>query len=536
MSEENKNLNNPEAVAEETLDETAGADGETSISQSISNFRRKLKFGGYSLVIIVVFLTAAVLVNVLFTMLINRFNLRFDLTERKLFSIEQSTTAYLSALDDTINFYFCSREENFTNPDTYFSQVYEIAQRFKEANRSFTITFVNRLTNPAFVAKYGGNLTDTDIVIESERTGRFKVVSQSDYFMEEFYFNGERISDEQAWEAAAYGFGHMIERDASAATEQAFLSAIMSVSDLTPVRVAFANGFGEIAYEAMMEILIANGYVTEEIDLLMTAEIDPGIDFLVICSPAFDYTVSARANVDTWLDNGGMYGKTLLYLPAREMPDTPVLDEFLEEWGMRAEHGFISQSNVNYALPNDEYGFMQFIRMVGGPFSEGIAEGSVLATTIRPITLLFEVSGSTSTSSLLVSYDGSFYVPLTEEEAEDWEFTLRLMNAVAMSRKTRFEGLDRFTSHVIAFGTPSIFDAWVIEGGQFSNARLLLNIFNDISGRSDIGALIMPKSFRPAHFEITVGQANGIAIAFVIIIPLIIITTGLVVFFKRRYR
>jgi hypothetical protein len=540
MSDENKNLyenaeNDDVAVQPEVIDTTE----ETSAASGLGAFRRKLKFGGYSVALIIAFIVGVVLLNIAFSMLLDRFNLRFDLTERQLYSIERSTVDYLSSLDDTINFYFCSREENFTNRGDTFSQVYEIAQRFSEANRSFTITFVDRLTNPAFVTKYGGNLRDSDIVVESERTGRYKVVSESDYFIYDFFFNGERITEQQANEAFMWGFGEMVEWDISAGTEQAFLSAIMSVSDMTPVRVAFANGFGEIAYEDMMTLLERNGYMVEEIDLLMAAEIDPEIDFLVICSPEFDYTENARSKIDAWLDNGGMYNKTLLYLPPGAMPDMPVLDELMEEWGIVVENGFVSQSNPNFALPQDEWGFTQFLRMVGGPFSEGIDERSVLAMAIRPVALLFGVQGHTSTSSLLVSYEGSFYFPLDWGEdgiPEGWQPVAQLLNAAVMSSKSRFDGLDRFTSRVIVFGSPTFFHSTYLEDPRLSNARVLLNIFNDVSGRSDIGALIMPKSFRSTRFEITAGQANSIAVVFVFVLPLLIIITGLVVFFRRRYK
>jgi lipopolysaccharide export LptBFGC system permease protein LptF len=38
------------------------------------------------------------------------------------------------------------------------------------------------------------------------------------------------------------------------------------------------------------------------------------------------------------------------------------------------------------------------------------------------------------------------------------------------------------------------------------------------------------------RFEITAAQASGISVVFVVILPLAIITAGLVVFFKRRYK
>jgi hypothetical protein len=505
--------------------------------------RRKLKHGSYSVVITVIFIAAAVLLNIVFGMLFGNLNLRFDLTERGLYSIEASTRDYLAALDDTINIYFCSTEERFTGGGMAFIQAHETAKRFAEANRNFNINFVDRLTNPAFAAQFGGNLTDTCIVIESVNTERFRVVREPEYIIFEYFFNGERIPEAQVQEMLFFGFGEFIDHDVSAGTEQALLSAIMSVSDVSPVRVAFTTGFGESGYSAMYAILHVNGYLVEEIDMLTgTTEIDPEIDFVVMFGPSIDYSFDALMMLNNWLDNDMQYGKNLLYFPAQEMPMTPNLDRFMaDEWGLVAEYGFAAQTDPFFSFAFDEFGFTQFVRMAGESFADDIPERTLVATAIRPITLLFESRPSMTTEALVQTYaapgTGSVFVPLLEE-TEEWEFTYETLNAVAMSRKTRHEGFETLASRVIMFGTPLFFSADFLLLEQFTNSQLLLNIFNDISGRSEIASSvrIMPKSFHSTMFDITAGQADTIAVFFVIIIPLLIIAAGLVVFFRRRYR
>ncbi|MCL2637146.1 MAG: GldG family protein [Oscillospiraceae bacterium] len=497
------------------------------------DIKRKLKHGSYSVVITVVFVAIAILLNVVFNMLFGNFNLRFDLTERGLYSIEADTAEYLAALDDTINIYFCSTEERFTGLGIEFSQTHEIAKRFAEANRSFTVAFTDRLTNPAFAAKFGGNLTDTNIVIESEKTGRFRVLRESEYIIYEFFANGERIPESQAYEMYMMQWGQFVDVDVSAGAEQAFLSAIMFVADLEPVRVAFTQGFGESNYSAMYNILHNNGYVVEEINMLTAPELDPEIDFLVIFAPIYDYSADARARVSSWLDNEGMYGKNLLYFPAPEMPETPSLDALTAEWGLVTEYGHIRQSNPNFAF--DAEGYMQFLTITGDEFTdEGVLEAPLVGTFIRPVTPSFESVHSIVTSVLAETLPGT----ITVFDPENYTVNDAFVSAIAMSRKTRYEGLTEFSSRVIVFGSPTFFFAETLMTPQFSNAQFLLNIFNDISGRSDIASQVrvIPKSFNATMFDITAGQANTIAIFFVIIIPLLIIAAGLVVFFRRRYK
>jgi hypothetical protein len=232
------------------------------------------------------------------------------------------------------------------------------------------------------------------------------------------------------------------------------------------------------------------------------------------------------------------YGKNLLYIPSHEMPETPNLDRFMaDEWGLRAEYGFIIQDNDFFAFPGDEHRVAQFVSATGEFFADYIYDMTLFASAIRPITRLFETRPSMDTTPLVETYPGSFNFPFFEE-ADDREYAYEILDVVVMSRKLRFEGFEELTSRVIMFGSPMFFIGEVLAAGQFSNIIFLFNIFDEISGRDDITsqARIIPKSFGSTMFEITKGQADLIAIFFVIVIPLLIIAAGLVVFFRRRYR
>jgi len=503
---------------------------------------RNLKRGGFSAAVTVIFITAAVLLNIIVNTVLDRFDVRVDLTERGLYSIEKTTAEYLGSLDDDIKIYFCSERSVFESLSNYgyYSQVVETAERFAESNDKFSIDFIDRLSDPTFSAKYGGGLTDTDVVIESGKTGRYRVVPASEYLVVDYYVDGQKISEDEA--EYYYYLGYQPSYDVSSSSEQAFLSAIMSVTNLSPVYIAFTDGFGEGSitdtdiklYATMKELLEKNSYITQTVNLFTADAVDPSVDFLVIYAPLFDYSADALDKIDKWLDNDGMYGKTLLFFPSvSQMPETPNLDSFLEEWGIRAEKGLIYQTNSSYASSD---GYQQYIKATGR-FSSGIAEQTLIGVYMRPITLLYEFSSSFTTAPILTGYDGTVFIPtpIPEEYGEDWEPDRETLNAGAISTKIRYDGLDALESHIIAIGSPYIF-ANYLEAEGFSNDIFLLNIFGDISGREEAAVYITPKSFRMTTFEITAKQADTIALVFVVIIPLVIIGTGLAVFFRRRYR
>ncbi|MCL1823759.1 MAG: GldG family protein [Oscillospiraceae bacterium] len=559
MSEENKNLDiseiENETDADEILDEFAETETEFEESlpeekekkiQSGSVFNllrsRKLKRGGFSVAVTVIFIAAVILANVIANTLMSRFDVRFDLTENKLYSIEKSTAEYLAGIDDVVNIYFCSTEEAFPhrgNMSYVYSQVMEIADRFAEANRKFNVIYVDRLSNPMFSADYGGNLTDTDIIIESERTGRYKVIKENEYAVARYFIQGQQVTYADAYYADMLGMDFQVNVSASAEVE--FLSAIMTVTDLTPVKVAFTSGYGEgvasdmddiMLYVGVVDILEKNGYLIEHIEMFTTEVIPPEIDFLIIFSPTSDYSVSDVNKVDAWLENNGNFGKTLLYFPAprNDVRHTPNLDALMEEWGIKTENGYIIQTDSRFTSA-DYQGHEQYIGAIS-EFSSGVNEKPFVGIFMRPFSLLFERRGNYTTTPLITGYEGTVFMPFNydpeNEEFEGWEPVVEPLNAAVMSQKQ--------TSRILAFGSLYLFAPSYLDADNFSNAQFLLNVFHELSGREKNTIFIIPPSFNPTRFEITASQANTIAIVFVIVLPLLIITTGLIVFFRRRYK
>ena len=513
---------------------------------------RKLKRGGFSIALTAIFIAIVVLLNVIINTLLARFDVRVDMTENRIYSIEQSTAEFIRSLDDTIHFYFCSEEDVFRNLDRsadYFSQVVEIANRFAENNRNFTISFINRTANPRFSAEYGGNLTDDSIVIVSENTGCYRIIDGMDYMVVSFWLEGRRISQQEAMFGAQ--LGAPVEIDVRSGAEQAFLSAIMSVSDMSPVRVAFAEGFGEgvvtnsefLLYTPMASLLEKNSYLIETVDLFLNDTIDPDIDYLVLFTPTYDYSEEAIRAIITWLDNRAMYGKTLLYFPApADIRDTPNLDAFLAEWGIKVEEGFAIQRNPSFTSAGSN-GFEQIVNH-DGMFSAGI-DTPVVGNGIRPLTPLFERTPSFTTSVFMQSFPGTYFHPfslfnpeieISADEAEALMNNIQILDMGIMSTMRRLENMDEFMSHVIVLGSPDFFSHLYLASEHHGNARLLLNIFNVLSGRDENHVVITPKSFQMTRFEITKAEADRIALTFTIILPAIIIAAGLVVFFRRRYK
>jgi hypothetical protein len=333
------------------------------------------------------------------------------------------------------------------------------------------------------------------------------------------------------------GHGDIVQIEISAGAEQAFLSAILSVNNPNPSNVAITTGFGEgraaqEGFFGIVNLLEKNSYPTQPLDLFTGDDIDPDTDFILMYAPGIDYSLEALAKIDKWLDNDGQLGKTLIYIADVEtMPDLPNLEAFLAEWGIAAERGYVIQSNSMFARPGDPR--EHILTTTGSRFTNGITESSMIyGRFMRSFTFLFDNFQGITTSPFLITHPGAVLIlPPTEEDEDEEDLVFGVYNVGVLSRKA----IASRESNVVAFSSPYLFDVY-LEMEQLSNARLLLNVFSELSGREETGVRITPKSFRMSTFEITAGAANIIALVFVVILPLLIIGTGLVVFFRRRYK
>lgn len=494
---------------------------------------KKFRYGGLSVLFVVICIVAVVLVNVIVSVLLDRFGGEVDLTTNSLYTIEDSTVEYLKNVTDNVKIYITSDKTTFENSGTYYKQTLAVVNKIVAANpEHFTLEFVNLLTNPAWASDYGDEIGNGQIVVQSGTTKRFKIITDSDYLDVKCYYNGQEIDESYA---SYYQYmGYTVSYDVSGASEQCVLSAVMSVTNTDPVKVAVINGYSEVALEKFQTLLSNNAYVLENIDITLVSEISADYDFAVLCWPQTDYNNADILKLENWLSNGGMYGKSLVYLPPLNQTNTPNLDAFLAEWGIQIEKGYLYQTDTNYSQAS--YPFYMMLQDLDSDYSTA-GDYALRCERIRPITLLWEGKGNYTTKTLVSTYDGAVICPFDADESwtPDTAGEKAEYGVIVESSEVRYEGTVATYSKVIAVGTPFLANDTYLSTNGIENGEYLLKIFNTISGK-ETGITIAPKSFSATSFEINATTSYAIAIVFVIAIPLIVIILGIVVFVRRRYK
>ena len=541
MSKKNSRKINRETVEEEkknaskTFDEVTEAVSETAEkavdeiekvaekNEAVNDIPDKSsirKHRALSAVFTAAVLVGIILLNVVVGMVSERLGAEADLTATGLYTLDAKTEDYLeNTLSCDISITVLSPEQTFSEQGTYYKQVSEILQKMAKKSAHISLDFIDLTKNPTFASKYSGvSLSTNNIVVENTANGRYKVLTQTDYFgldneMAAYYY---------------YYYGYIT----GSSIEQAALSAMLYVSDENPVKIAFLEGFNESDSSTLKSFLSKNGYEVEAVNLAKTLEIDESFDFAVIYAPLTDYDEASLKKLDRFLDNNGKYGKNVYYFASTAQPQTPNIDSFLSDWGLSVGFSVIGQSNSEYRIIiNGQQTAYAHLQQVVESNYTGDYEGYTMGADLRPV---YALERSQNTLEVLMkTYSNAFLFPLDADK--DFDFSTAetgTFNDVIMSTKTASDGT---ASRVCAIGSDQLSGSYFFAYGNANNSDFFLDLFDSVSGKEK-GITISPKAISDIRFEMTESTANVLVIILCAVIPTAVVVLGIVVWVRRRRR
>lgn len=548
ISETSETSDTPEASeAAEVSDNIGEADDKKEESsekpvkeKTLSGRGKRLKHGALSVVFTVIFVTAIVLINIIFNLVLARFDIAADLSDNSMYSIDSTTSDYVAGIEDNVTITVTVEETNFENAGAYYKQVSEIVKTFAASNPKMSAQYLDLDSNPAFYSKYGATLTTGSIIVESEKTGRNVIITPSDYLSPKYSFNGNEItSDEYSmYYQLGYGSTGMLTVEYYAAAERCLLSGIMSVTDESPVRVAvLTEDYGASSPSALISMLEANTYIIDEIKITSVETIDSDYDVVILYAPIYDLNNDDLNKIDMWLDNGGRYDKNFVYFAAVDVAELPKLNAYLKEWGLLLGTGYVFQTN-DYAYNGAST--YQTLSLAEGTYSESVdvTTKRTYGERLKPIELLFDDYSIYSTEAIVSSYSGSVIAPFDGLDGFDPASAEQSGSfpVVASSSKTYYDGVEPHQSRVYVASSQYLVDRNFMESTYINNSDIFLNIFNYASGKDNVEISVSPKSFSVQTFEITASQKQAITVVFAIIVPLAVVAAGVVVIIRRKRR
>ncbi|MGI5895585.1 MAG: Gldg family protein [Oscillospiraceae bacterium] len=483
--------------------------------------KKNFKYGTVATAITIGFVALVVVINIIATLLLQKFPLSIDLTSSGKYEISQESIDYVQQLDRSVTIYVLADEASFNDPASeYVYQVGQLLRRYSQYSDKITVTYVDVENNPGFAAGYQNeSLSTGDLIVQSDL--RYQKFNWQDMFDLTLDSTGQYITE------------------IASKAEQTLTSAILYVTDDDPVRVTFVNGHDEAELPALQELFTKNGYEIDSVNTL-GAEIDPDTQVLVIVAAQRDFTEFEVDKLDAFLTNGGSYGKQLYYIADPSQPDMPNLETFLEEWGIRFMDGVVQETDKDKSYSKSPFFSMQDMDHLNNEFlgrTDPLTAWLVMPNT-RPIEALYESQYNFTLNVLAQTYSSTVLYPSNAWEDDSWEAsgaTKQPFNTIVATQKATDAGgieEDRERSTVVAFGSASMFVSDLMST-NLGNAQFTIDLTNQLTGKQD-GITVVPVDMTAATLEINATQAIVLGIVFVAVLPLAVLICGLVVFLRRR--
>ncbi|MDE6004845.1 MAG: GldG family protein, partial [Oscillospiraceae bacterium] len=483
--------------------------------------------------------------NILVSVLIEKYPLKLDLTEEGKFEISQESINYLENLEKDVNFTVLMAESNFQSSNSAMKMVSEILEKYTQYSDKVHLSYVDPTSNPDVVnnyqANYAGSLTEGDIVVsDTSDNTKLRVVNISDLFT---------YDQQKYYYYYYYGSGSLEDCITGFQGEQNLTSALMYVTDANPISVAIlttANGealfntsYHTNSLSAFAQTLFKNGYDVQYLDLY-TGDINPEIyDMLILPAPVNDLTANAIDSLSAFLYNNGEYNKNLIYIADFTQGDTPNLDEFLETWGIQVTKNIALEGDANSA---QQVSLSVSTGVVAVPVAHiadeksgaslGNASLPIATPLCRTINLLWDSKSSGTTSALLKTSDSVYLNKMGEQTENADKTSAGEQNVMAVSKRSTIIDNISHQSNILVMGSMLLTDANLMQDSSYNNAQYLISAINMISGK-DNNLVIASKDLTNKTITITTGGMRVIYIV-IFMIPSAVIAIGVWVFLRRR--
>lgn len=539
MSEENKNLN---TISEETASadsnavaETAGKTEDTKVKKAKNKkskpqkekgkFKkfmksRKAKHGTVAMAITALVIVMVIVLNIIIGLLVNRFpDLELDLTSNNSFALQDDTIDYVSHLNNDVTVYILMEKDKFESQGTYFIQAQKMLNKMvSKSNGKMKVKYVDLTSNPSFTSDYPNvdwqsSSANNIVLVESGK--QYKVLTLADCF--EY--------DEQTYNYyGTYSF-------TGTKIEQAVVTAILNVTTDDKVVVDMIKGNNEQDYSSLKSLLENNAYQVNEVSLA-TGDFDKDAKVAIMYAPSVDLDEKIVEKLSTWLSNDGKYGRSLIYVPTADMGEMPNLDDFLKEWGMSIDRGYVFETDESTLVSaSSPYAFTV---SYGDYYKENLKNSKIPVVVSESHAV--NITDENTAHALLKTTDKAGVLPIDADKSWDYKDAIT-GNGENVAAEGVMTNEDKKSSRVVVFGSYVMFSDTIMQYNSFNNSAYFMNVVNTIADKEDVGITIESKSIDNTELGITdVATQNTMLVVFVIVIPIAILVAGFVLWLRRRNR
>ena len=525
-----KDIKADETSTDEVTGKEETSDVEVKKQSKIKKILHSRKFsrGWLSIAIIAVFLACVVAVNIIASVLENKFpSLSVDITSSNMYQLQDDTKKLCKSVNKDIDIYLLSDEDTFTSYDSsfgvaYFSQALQFFKEIAALNSHITFKFEDTASNPSFAKKYSNlNLTtsgSSTICVIDAGNDRYKGLSMTDFF--------ETEND------SSTGYTTI----KSSKVEQAVCTAILGLTKKNVAKACFVTSSGVTsAYFSKLKTFLDNqAYSTSTVDLDSNNKVPNDCDILFFVAPTTDISEQALKKVNDYLNTAKKSNKTFVYIPAPAVIDggTPNMDSFLEEQGIKIDNKWIYEEDNDYLTPlspNDNR--LSTFDYDDSDFTDGIDSSTKVAMFD---TWNITLTKGSSAKVLLKSSKKADLLPTDAKSTDDIKKgSGKALNGAVINQSEVSDGVNK---NVVAIGSyDALCGDLLTNYSQYNNSKYFANLFNLLTEND--GETITINSATASDTSLGLEAASDAlfpTILFVGIIPIGVLILGIVIWAVRR--
>ena len=464
------------------------------------NLNKKTKRTLSTATFVAFFLLAVLLFNVVIGAAADKIQLRWDLTEEKLYALKDETKAVLKNLKENVTLYY------FVSDGRENDQIVNVLNMYRTASDRLRLVKSDPNTDPIAARRF----TDKGISIEQntivlERGTRYRAISPSEIYQNYGKQSGETV------ENAFFGLEQLITR------------AIAFVAAEKTNSVFFTVGHNESDYTPVVNVLKEENVEAYQIDL-KTQDIPDTADAIYIMAPTDDFADDEIFRLDAFLSKGK--GAHISFDAAKNT--LPKLEEYLKSfWGVTMYHDLICESDANRTL-NYSYMFMP-------DAGEHLITEDILTKNNRIVCMharSMEISPvqEVTASPILVSSPSAFSVHGSDPTVKEYIREGALPVAAALTRQV----MDKPEARLVVSGSYKMYETLFLEEASVANRAFLLGTTNYVVKNEDTLS-VSPKSLLTYALMISDGMTRFYIATICILPALLFFVLGVLVWRRRRH-
>lgn len=464
------------------------------ISDISSSFKsKKFKQGSYATLSTIIIICIVVVLN----LLIGKFNLKFDLTKNKLYTLSDQSKQILKSINKDVNIIALYKAGN---EDKAVKQILDQYEKFSD---KIKVQYKDPELYPEYVKKYekeGNSITEGNIIVECGN--KFKVLSSTDL-----------VSYSQ--------YSQLL------TAEQNITGAITYVTSDKRIIIYNSQGHNEDEIPYNIKNLLENqNYEIKNVNLL-TDNIDPNSGLLMIMGPKVDLSPEEVSKIKNFLEKGGH-----LFISAPIMKSEPVnLNKLISDYGVKLENALVIEGSSTNRLQNPLYIIPDNLdHSIISPISN--SKFPIILKASHPISDVDIVRHTVKVEPLLKTSDKAYAKTNLQSEAIEKEKNDLSGPFVVACAITDEVGADNKNPKIVIISSSNFVDESLTANG-LGNTDLLLNSINWLQDNTQ-NISVSPKDLSSNYLQLSGAKQLLFSGLVVIVIPIIILISGITVCIRRK--